>query len=273
MIDYSTASADGTKLIGRHWPVENPKAVMTLVHGFGEHCGRYGHMAEHFNNQNIAVVSLDLRGHGKSEGRRGVIKSYDEFREDIAALLKKTQALYPHTPQVLYGHSMGGGIVLDHGSRNHQDVLPIIASAPFIALATPVPGALEFIVKLMGRLLPKGAMSQPIDGTKISNLQDEQNLYMDDPLNHGKLGFRLIDAMVTTGERLSQEAKNWDRPLLLLHSKADQLTSFQASEHFAREAQQTEFHAFETHQHEMHNDLCRAEVYALMSEFILKHTS
>ena len=96
---------------------------------------------------------------------------------------------------------------------------------------------------------------------------------MDDPLNHGKLGFRLIDAMVTTGERLSQEAKNWDRPLLLLHSRADQLTSFQASEHFAREAQQTEFHAFETHQHEMHNDLCRAEVYALMSEFILKHAS
>ena len=272
MIDYSTASADGTKLIGRHWPVENPKAVMTLVHGFGEHCGRYGHMAEHFNNQNIAVVSLDLRGHGKSEGRRGVIKSYDEFREDIAALLKKTQALYPRTPQVLYGHSMGGGIVLDHGSRN-QDVLPIIASAPFITLADPVPGALEFIVKLMGRLLPKGAMSQPIDGTKISNLQDEQRLYMADPLNHGKLGFRLAEAMVTTGERLIQAAKNWDQPLLLMHSKADQLTSFQASENFAREAKQTEFHAFETHQHEMHNDLCRAEVYALMSEFILKHAS
>ena len=272
MIDYSTASADGTKLIGRHWPVENPKAVMTLVHGFGEHCGRYGHMAEHFNNQNIAVVSLDLRGHGKSEGRRGIVKSYNEFREDLAALLAETQARYPDTPRVLYGHSMGGGLVLDHGFHN-QGELPIIASAPFIALATPVPGALEFIVKLMGRLLPKGAMSQPIDGTKISNLQDEQNLYMDDSLNHGKLGFRLIDAMVTTGERLSQEAKNWDRPLLLLHSKADQLTSFQASKHFAREAQQTEFHAFETHQHEMHNDLCRAEVYALMSEFILKHAS
>lgn len=272
MIEYSTASADGTSLFGRHWPVEGPKAVMALVHGFGEHCGRYGPMADYLNSQKIAVVTLDLRGHGKSEGRRGVVKSYDEFREDLAALLAKTQALYPHTPQVLYGHSMGGGIVLDHGSRN-QDALPIIASSPLIALANPVPGALELIVKLMGRLLPKGAMSQPIDGTKISNLEDEQSLYMDDPLNHGKLGFRLAEAMVTTGETLSESAKNWDRPLLLLHSKADQLTSFQASENFARHAKQTAFHAFETHQHEMHNDKCRAEVHTLMSEFILRHST
>ena len=272
MIEYSTSSTDGTTLFGRHWPVESPKSVMTLVHGFGEHCGRYGPMATHLNSQKIAVVSLDLRGHGKSEGRRGVIKSYDEYHEDLAALLTKSQALYPDTPQVLYGHSMGGGLVLDYGSRNPSE-LPIIASAPFLSLADPVPGALEFIVKLLGRLLPKGAMSQPIDGTKISNLENEQNLYLDDPLNHGKLGFRLAEAMVSTGERLSKEAIDWNRPLLLMHSKADQLTSFNSSKDFADRAKQTEFHAFETHQHEMHNDLCRAEVYTLMSDFILKHAS
>ena len=272
MIEYSTASADGTPLFGRHWPVEAPKAIMALVHGFGEHCGRYSPMAAYLNGQGIAVVTLDLRGHGQSEGRRGVVKSYDEFREDLAALLAKTQALYPNTPKSLYGHSMGGGLVLDHGSRT-PNALPIIASAPLIALAEPIPKALQFVVKFMGRLLPKGAMSQPIDGTKISNLEDEQSLYMDDPLNHGKLGFRLAEAMVTTGEKLSQAAKAWDRPLLLMHSRADQLTSFQASENFARDAKQTAFHAFETHQHEMHNDLCRAEVYALISDFISKHAS
>ena len=272
MIEYSTTSADGTELFGRHWAVETPKAVMTLVHGFGEHCGRYASMAAFLNSHDIAVVTLDFRGHGKSAGRRGVVKSYEDFRADLAVLLAKTQALYPHTPQVLYGHSMGGGIVLDHGSRNLDD-LPIIASAPFIAPTAPVPKSLRIFVELMGKLLPKTAMSQPIDGTKISNLAEEQTLYLDDPLNHGKLGFRLAEGMVKTGERLSLDAKNWDRPLLLLHSKADQLTSFQASEAFAHEAKQTEFHAFEIHQHEMHNDLCRAEVYTLMSDFILKHAS
>jgi len=270
VIEYSTKSADGTTLFGRHWPVEDAKAVMTLVHGFGEHCGRYAPMAAYLNGQSIAVVTLDFRGHGKSEGRRGVIKSYDDFRADLAALLSKTRALYPITPHVLYGHSMGGGIVLDHGSQNLDD-LPIIASAPFIKLTDPISKALRTFVIFMGKLMPKGGMSQPIDGTKISNLEKEQTLYMDDPLNHGKLSFRLAEAMVTAGERLSNEAKNWDRPLLLLHSKTDQLTSFQASEDFARGAKQTEFHPFETHQHEMHNDICRAEVYSLMSDFILKH--
>ena len=116
-------------------------------------------------------------------------------------------------------------------------------------------------------------MAQPIDGTKISNLLDEQKLYLDDPLNHGKMGFRLAEALVSTGERLSDDAKNWDRPLLLLHSKADQLTSFQGSKDFANAARQVDFHPYETSQHEMHNDAPRAQVYALMSEFILKHAS
>jgi alpha-beta hydrolase superfamily lysophospholipase len=272
MNDISTLSADGTALFGYHWPAKNPKAVMSLVHGFGEHSGRYRPMAAYLNSQSIAVVSLDLRGHGKSEGRRGVVKSYDEFHADLAVLLEKTRELYPQTPQVVYGHSMGGGLVLDHGSRN-LDTVPIIASAPFITLTDPIPSTLSFIVKLMGRILPRGSMTQPIDGTKISNLEDEQALYMDDPLNHGTLGFRLAEAMVNTGETLAENAENWDRPLLILHSKADQLTNYQSSEAFAKAAKQTEFQGFETPQHEMHNDLCRTEVYTRMSDFILKHAS
>ena len=272
MIEYSLTSADGTQLAGRHWPVESPKAVMALVHGFGEYSGRYAPMAMHLNALDIAVVALDMRGHGKSEGKRGVIQSYDDFRADLAALLTKTQALYPETQRVLYGHSMGGGIVLDHGSRKIDD-LPIIASAPLITLTDPMPGALRGFAKLMGKIMPKGALQQPIDGTKISNLSDQQALYIDDPLNHGKMGFRLVESMVSTGERLSSDAENWDRPLLLVHSKVDQLTGYQGSADFAAHAKQVEFHSFETCQHEIHNDEPRAEVYALMSDFILKQAS
>lgn len=270
MSDVSLISADGTQLFGRHWPTENPKAVMALVHGFGEHCGRYANMAAHLNAQGIAVVGLDMRGHGKSAGKRGVVKSYEDFRNDLDALLTHTRALYPGAPVVLYGHSMGGGIVLDHGARN-PSALPIIASAPFIRLTDPIPGALRAFIKFMGRVWPAGAISQPIDGTKISNLGEEQTLYIEDSLNHGTLGFRLAEAMVATGERLSADAKNWDRPLLLLHSHADQLTSFQASADFAQAARQVAFHPFEASQHEMHNDAPRPEVYGLMSDFILKH--
>lgn len=272
MTIFSTLSADGTELSGHHWAAKTPKAVMALVHGFGEHCGRYAHMAEYLNAQGIAVVALDLRGHGKSGGKRGVVKSYDDYRADLQTLLSKTRSLYPDTPLTLYGHSMGGGVVLDHGARN-LDACPIIASAPLITLTEPIPSALRSFAKLMGKLLPSGALAQPIDGTKISNLAEEQALYMDDPLNHGKLGFRLAEAMVATGERLRAEAKNWNRPLLLLHSKADQLTGFQGSADFAGDAKQVAFHPFETSQHEMHNDEPRTQVYKLMSDFILRQTT
>jgi len=270
MIEFTTSSADGTELFTRHWPVDAPKAIMALVHGFGEHCGRYAHMAAHLNSQGIAVVALDLHGHGKTPGKRGVIRSYEDFRADVAALLETSRTLYPDAPQILYGHSMGGGIVLDYG-LTHQDSLPIIASAPLITLTEPVPAPLRIVAKLLGKLHPPGAMKQPIDGTKVSNLPAEQEAYMADPLNHGTLGFRLGEAMVSTGETIAACAAEWDRPLLLLHSKADQLTGFDGSAAFADAAKQVSFHSFETSQHEMHNDTPRDEVYALMTDFILGH--
>ncbi len=272
MNDFTCISADGTELIGHHWPVENPRVVMALVHGFGEHCGRYQHMAAHLNSEAIAVVALDLRGHGKSPGPRGVIRHYDDFRADLAALLKQTREYYSGAPLTLFGHSMGGGLVLDHGLHG-RDALPIIASAPLISLTQTVPKPLRFIAKILGKIRPNGAMSQPIDGTVISNLPDEQALYLNDPLNHGKLGFHLGEGMISNGERVAEQAKNWDRPLLLLHSQSDQLTGFDSSAGFAHAAKQVEFHAFETPQHEMHNDTSRDEVYALMTDFIFRHTN
>ena len=268
-MEFTTGSKDGTELFGRHWAVDAPVAVLSLVHGFGEHCGRYDHMAAHLNANGIAVVALDLHGHGKTPGKRGVIRDYDDFRADLAALLKETKRLYPETPHILYGHSMGGAIVMDHGLVQ-QDGLPIIASAPLIALTDTPPKALRVIAKVLGKLSPTGAMKQPIDGTKISNFPAEQEAYMADPLNHGTLGFRLAEAMVSTGENIAVKANAWHRPLLLLHSKADQLTSFDASAAFVRDARQVSFHPFETSQHEMHNDAPRDEVYALMIDFILK---
>jgi len=91
-------------------------------------------------------------------------------------------------------------------------------------------------------------------------------------LCHGTLGFRLAKSMVETGEKIAAQAKNWDRPLLLLHSKGDQLTSHQASADFAKAATQVQFHSFETVQHEMHNDTSRDEVYAHMVDFIFSQT-
>lgn len=241
---------------------------MSLVHGFGEHSGRYVHMARALNAKGIAVVSIDLRGHGRSEGKRGVVKSYDDFRADIEALLHKTRTLYPDVPHILYGHSMGGGIVLDYGFSPDTDIRAIIASAPLIKLAEPPPAILTPLIKTLRLFNPKGAVKQPIDGRKVSSLKAEQDIYMSDPLNHGQCGFNTALGMVSTGQAVLERAKSWTVPLLLLHSRADILTSFEASETFAQSAQNTEFHGFDKSAHELHNDIYRAQIYGLMIDFI-----
>ncbi len=270
---YTVQSADGTKLSGYIWGCGVPRAVMSLVHGFGEHSGRYAHMAAALNAKNISVVSIDLRGHGRSEGKRGVVKDYDDFRADINALLNKTRTIYPDVPHILYGHSMGGGIVLDYGFSPDADIKAIIASAPLIKLAEPPPAILTPIVRLLKRVHPKGAIRQPIDGTKISTLPAEQSLYLNDTFNHGQCGFGTALGMVSTGENITARAAQWGTPLLLLHSRADVLTDFSASESFAKSANRVEFHAFENCAHEMHNDTPRQKVYTLMTHFISKQLS
>jgi len=270
---FTLQASDGSKRLGHLWEAPNSRAVMSLVHGFGEHSARYAGMAEYLNGRGISVVALDLKGHGRSDGKRGVIRGFDDFREDVALLLGKTRSIFPDAPHILYGHSMGGGIVLDYGFNPDADIRAIIASAPLINLAEPVPALMRMMAKLMGKLSPKGAMSQPIVGEKISTLKAEQKLYMDDPLNHGQMGFRTAVGLVENGERISAQAQNWTAPLLLLHARDDVLTDFAASEAFAAKARNVSFHAFDHVAHEMHNDVSRAKVYGLMEDFILDHAS
>lgn len=266
---YQLISADGTKLHAQHWDAATTHATLALVHGFGEHGARYAPMAAHLTAQGVQVIAIDLRGHGRSDGKRGVVLSYDDFRADLAALLDRARQLHEGVkgPLVLFGHSMGGGIVLDHGLGPAPGVDGIIASAPLVALADPVPGPIALLAKIISKIAPRAAMKQPIDGTKISTLVEEQRKYVDDPLNHGQLGFKTALEMVATGEALTQNASRWALPLIVYHSDQDQLTDFATSRDFAATAQ-AEFRAFTDVEHEMHNDTTRPAVYALISDFI-----
>ncbi|WP_409432834.1 lysophospholipase [Litorimonas sp. RW-G-Af-16] len=270
---FTLARPDGAKRFGRVWEAKNPKAVLSLIHGFGEHSGRYHVMAEFLNAHGISVVALDLTGHGRNDGPRGVTRGFDDFRDDLAALLDKTHTLFPDLPHILFGHSMGGGIVLDHSFNPAPDLRAIIASAPLIKPADKVPGALRALAKVMGVLVPKGGMAQPLDATKISTLKAEQALYANDPLNHGRIGFRTATGIIENGEAVARRAPDWTMPLLLLHARDDRLTDFAASEAFAMLAKNVTFEPYEHVEHEIHNDVTRARVHKTLATFILSHAT
>ncbi len=247
---------------------ETPKAVMAITHGFGEHSGRYHPMAEHMAAQNIAVISLDLEGHGQLTSKQGVVKSYDVFHADVTLLLEEARSRFPETPVFLYGHSMGGGLVLNHGLKKAPAVSGYLVSAPLIIPADPVPGPLRTIVKLLRPLLPNMTIKNTVPGEYVSSIPEEQSRYENDPYNHGRLGLGLAVDIIEGGEWVGENAKNWEAPLLLIHARADKLTQFEATEKFAAKAQNCTFMAMKNCEHEMHNDVVREEVYAAMIEFI-----
>jgi len=273
MASFETTNAvDGTILRGQIWAADTPKAVMNLVHGFGEHSGRYADMAADLNAKGISVVTLDLRGHGRSDGPRGYCPDYTLLLGDVDALLAKGRAEYSKLPQVLYGHSMGGGLVLNHQLKSeNSDMACIIASAPFIQPADEISAVQKMIVKCLGKVAPKMSLGNKIDGTKISRLPAEQDAYLSDPLNHGKLGVGLAIGMVEGGEWILENAENWSKPLLLVHAREDQLTDFAASEAFAAIALNCTFKAYADCEHEIHNDCHRADVYKAATDFIESH--
>src|SRR5919199_2405933 len=131
LIEFGWRAADGVRLYGQGWqPQGEPLAVVCLVHGQGEHSGRYAGLAAALVEAGYAVLAFDLRGHGRSEGQRGHTPSYDAWLGDIARLLEEAGNRFPRRPRFLYGHSMGGNLVLGYALRRaHADPLAgVIAS-------------------------------------------------------------------------------------------------------------------------------------------------
>lgn len=267
------SQSDDLLLAGYRWTANDPVAAVSLVHGFGEHCGRYQELATHLVANNIAVTGVDLRGHGKTDSPRGVAGDYDAIHGDVQTLIEETSRLYPDVPQFLFGHSMGGGLVLHHGMTSSSDSLAgYLVSAPLIRLKRYVPPPVRLAVKMIRSIMPRATFPIPVSGKNISSIPEEQDRYDSDTLSHNRVGFSLAVGMIEAGESVLKEATKWDKPLRLWHSKADKITDFQASEQFAGIASQCQFTAFDEVQHEMHQDTTRKAVFDLILEFIVERT-
>jgi alpha-beta hydrolase superfamily lysophospholipase len=271
-IEFTATNAiDGKSLMGRYWPAEKPVAFVNLMHGLGEHCGRYAHLAAHLNSHGISVASLDQHGHGRTQGKRGVVKGFPVMRGNVDALIAYGMEQAPDLPQFLMGHSMGGGIVLDYGFENpNAPIKAIIAQAPFIEPVDAVPGALISVMKVLRKIAPNMALKAKLDPSKITTLKDEQDKYFADPLNHTSLGTALGIDMIAAGKSTAARAGSFPFDLLITHGTDDKLTQFKASQTFASKEPRAKFIAYEGCGHEVHNDFRRDRVYADLSTWILE---
>lgn len=217
-IEFTRQASDGIQFYFQSWQPETPlKAVGCLVHGLGEHSGRYAHVAAALNAAGYVLFGFDLRGHGKSDGPRGDTPSYDTLLDDIGRLLDEAAARYPGLPRFLYGQSLGGNLVLNYALRRKPAIAGVVAASPWLRLSSAPPAARMTLGRVMNRLLPAFVQSSRLDPTGLSRDPEVVRAYKVDPLVHDRLSARLGLAAIEAGEWALAHAAEFPLPLLLTH--------------------------------------------------------
>jgi alpha-beta hydrolase superfamily lysophospholipase len=261
---------DGLELYYQCWrPEGEPKAVLAVVHGFGEHSGRYGNVVDWFVPKGYAVYALDLRGHGRSPGPRGYINAWSEFRGDVKKLLELVHEREPDRPVFLLGHSMGGLIVLEYVLHHPEGLVGVISSGPVLAQA----GVSPFLV-LMSRVLsgiaPRLTLDTGLDATAISRDQAVVDAYVNDPLVHSKGTPRLGTEMTKAYEWTQAHAAEMSIPLLIVHGSVDRLAPPEGSRAFYDKVKfdDKERQVYEGYYHEVFNDIGKEKVLATVETWV-----
>ncbi len=261
---------ENPRLFGRLWPVEAAQGVVCLVHGLGEHSGRYATLAAALNAAGFAVVAFDLRGHGQSEGKRGHIARYDDALDDIAQLLAYARERFPETPRILYGHSLGGNLVLNYLLRRDVgDLTAAVASGPWLRLAFEPPAYKVALARTFGRLLPALLQPSGLNPEHLSHDPEVVRAYMEDPLVHDRISAALFLNAYEAGLWALEHASALRMPLLLMHGADDPITSPDASREFcARAGDACTLKLWEGMYHEPHNEVGKEEVYRFVVDWL-----
>lgn len=263
MNELNWKNAQGIDLFAAEWPVEKPRAVIALVHGQGEHIGRYGHLAAWFNRQGIAVLGFDHQGYGRSGGKRGHAKNLDVLLDDIGLLLEQVHRRYEGTPVFLYGHSMGGGLALNYLTRRKPDIKGLIATGPWIRLAFEAPLVKVVAGKILRKFMPTLTLPTGLAANFLSHDQAVVKAYLQDPLVHDQLSAAAGISLMEGADWLNRFSGPLAVPTLLMHGGSDKITSPDATrDFFGRVSGDVTHHEWPGLFHEIHNEKEQEAVFA-----------
>lgn len=268
--ETSLKTDDGLELFAQGWePERAPQAVVCLVHGLGEHSGRYAHLGRHLCQEGFALQAFDLRGHGRSEGLRGHTPSFQAFMKDIDLLLDAVQDRYPGLPRFLYGHSLGGVLVLNYLLRRKPDLAGVVASAPGLRTALEQQTIKVGLAKVMGSMAPRVSLPTGLDPQHICRDPEVVEAYRHDPLVHDRATFRMAKETLEAIQWAFVNAHECHAPLLIMHGKDDPLAYPEGSQEFAsRVTGQCTLKLWDGMYHEIHNEQQQHEVFAYLTDWL-----
>jgi alpha-beta hydrolase superfamily lysophospholipase len=269
---FTAGDLDGSGLHGcGEEPGAGAAAAVCIVHGLGEHSGRYDWVMSTIAQAGMAAIAIDLRGHGRSPGQRGDAPSCSILLDDIDLLLATAAARYPEIPLYLYGHSFGGSLVLGYAIGRRAPAGAVVTS-PLLVPAEAPPAWKRTAARMMSRLIPRMQMSTGLDSAALSRNPDVAAAYESDPLVHGAVTARLGHDILAFGRENLDRAGELDIPVLLMHGSSDSITSPVASGEFAERAgDRCSFVIWPGLYHELHREPEREQVIGHVLDWLEKN--
>lgn len=265
--------AGGLELYYQRWRFGGePKAALVIVHGIGEHSGRYPNVINRLVPKGYVIHAFDHRGHGRSPGQRAYINRWTEFQEDVHAFLDLVRAEEPDRPLFLMGHSLGGLIVLEYVLYHHEGLRGLVASGPGLSQQ----GVSPFLItlsRILSRIWPRFSIETGLDATAISRDPAVVEAYVNDPLVHSKGTARLGAEMYEAIQWTKAHAADLQVPLLILHGGADRLVPPETSRAFFAQVAlaDKERHEYEGFYHEPHNDVGWEQPLGDLEDWLERH--
>lgn len=221
---------DGETIYHQTWaPDTTPRGLIVLVHGLGEHSGRYAHVAEALVAAGHVVAALDHRGHGKSSGKRVFVKSYDEFMRDLSQFRRLAEAEHAGLPVVMLGHSMGGNLVIGHVLDHQEGLAGIVLSGPALQIGDDISPVQKKILSILAKVAP-GVRPDGLDASAISRDPAVVEAYRNDPLVYtGKITAGLFGALLGAVASFPDRYDQLRLPILIVHGTDDRLCDIAGS--------------------------------------------
>jgi alpha-beta hydrolase superfamily lysophospholipase len=270
MENFTLNLPDNISLSGKSWIIEHPIANLILIHGAGEHIGRYEHWARYFNEKHISVLGTDHYGHGNSPGIRGHFPDYTIYLNEVKALIKKISEESPGVPLILYGHSLGGNIVLNWILENEDSVDYVIASGPWIRLKLVPPKWKILLMNILGGVLPALSQKNELDPDWLSKDKDIVEKYINDPLVHSNITLSAAKSLFQRADKLDKYSKQINDKVLVIHGSLDKITDPVASEAFAKRTG-VDFYRASGLYHEIHNEPEQIEIFNYICNWLNKN--
>lgn len=269
--DFAWSTPKNIPLYACEWKPDEPaRAVIVLIHGIGEHIGRYEHVAKMFTDNRYAVIAADLVGHGKSSGQRGHIDSYDDFLDIIDWMLQEAKNRYPGLPRFIYGHSLGGNLGLYYTQKRDPQISGLIITSPGLQ-PTNVPPLKYALGKILYAIYPRFKFTNSLDATGLSHDEAVLKAYISDPLVHPYVSARLGLDLINTGKAIRENCCDFKIPLLLLHGTDDRLVNISGTSEFVRNlTSDVQFVEIAGGYHELHNEPNKADIFRIWLAWLEK---